>query len=43
MNRQKKALCALALCVLLMAAALLLGLGDQQKTWEDLPYTLLEF
>ena len=43
MKRRKKALCALALCLLLIAAVFLLGLGGAQKTWEDLPYTLLEF
>lgn len=43
MNAKKKALVSLALCVALIVLVFVSGVLDRQKTWEDLPYTLLQF
>lgn len=43
MDAKKKALISLALCAALIVLVFVSGVLDRQKTWEDLPYTLLQF
>ena len=43
MSVKRKSLAALALCVALIVLIFVSGVLDRQKTWVDMPYTLLSF
>ena len=43
MSVKRKSFSALALCVALIVLIVVSGVLDRQKTWVDMPYTLLSF